>query len=177
MLLLLLDRIWSHCRDRTGISSVPAGGEGDGSCNTVRRQVNALRAEGIQRLDEHNSKWGRLNDVAPRPAPPALGADSPDPEAPRSLSSITLLSFSHPPVIFIQPGVPFALYGLLPSRSPLHATTALKHSFPTQHHITSVCSRRQLHQIERVSPVGGGQCFPALGAAKHSVAYMQVNSI
>ena len=41
------------------------------------------------------------------------------------------------------------------------------------HSITSLACApgRQLHQIERVSPVGGGECFPALGAAKHSVAY------
>lgn len=109
---------------------------------------------------------GRLNDVAPRPAPPALGADNPDPEAPLSLFSLPSLSSSSDPhpawhaLCFIWPA------GLLHSHGPLHATTALKYSLTTQNHIVSVCSRRQLHQIEHVSPVGGGECFPAVGAAR-----------
>lgn len=66
---------------------------------------------------------GRLSDVAPWPVPPALGADSPDPEARLSLPSL-------PPhslillLILIQPGVPFALYGLL------DCTTATAPSVP-----------------------------------------------
>lgn len=84
----------------------------------------------------------------------------------RPLSHFSLFPLSHPPLILIQPGMPFALYGLLHSHGPLRATTALKYSFTTQNHIISMCSRRQLRQIEHVSPVGGGECFPALDAAR-----------
>lgn len=112
---------------------------------------------------------GRLNNMAPWLVPPALWADSPDPEAPLSLF---LAPLSHLPLIVIQPGMPFALYGLLacstnpPPPPPPQAATALKYSFTTQNHIISLCFRRQLNQIEHVSPVGGGECFPALDTAR-----------
>lgn len=94
---------------------------------------------------------------------PCSGGRQPRPRGP------SLTSLWRPPVILIQPGVPFALYGLLarsPAATPFHATIALKYSFTTQNHIISMCSRRQLHQIEHVSPVGGGELFPAPRAAR-----------
>lgn len=87
---------------------------------------------------------GRLNDVAPRPVPPALGGRQPRPRGP-------VLTFLFPPLILIQPGVPFAVYDLLA------CCTATALCMPQQlwstvspHKFTS--SVRQLHQIERVSP-------------------------
>lgn len=88
------------------------------------------------------------------------------------LSSLSSLSSSSDPypawraLCFIWPA------GLL--CSPLHATTTPKYSFNTQTHIISMCSRRQLHQIEHVPPVGGGECFPTLW---HCQACKQRNTI
>lgn len=111
---------------------------------------------------------GRLNNVAPWPVPPALGPDSPDPEAPLSLLSLPPHSLIFL-LILIQPGVPFCFIwpaGLRHSRSSLRATVVLKYSLTTQNHIISMCPGRQLHQIEHVSLVGGSGCFPVLGAAR-----------
>ena len=105
---------------------------------------------------------GRLNDVAPRPVPPAPGADRP--RGP----SLTFSPLSHPRLILIQPGMPFALYGLLACSTAPSMPPRLRNTV-SPHKIISLCSRRQLDQIEHVSAVGGGGCFPALGAAKHSV--------
>lgn len=97
---------------------------------------------------------------------PCSGGRQPRPRGP----SLTFLSpSSRPPLILIQPGMPFALYGLLacstataPSMPPRHWNTVSPH----KNHISSLCSGRQLHQIEHVSPVGGGERFLALSAAR-----------
>lgn len=97
---------------------------------------------------------------------PCSGGRQPRPGGPISHFPLSSLSSSPDPypawhaLCFIWPA------GLLHSRGPLRATTAPKYSFTTQNHTISMCSGRQLHQIERVSSVGGGECFPALGAAR-----------
>lgn len=110
---------------------------------------------------------GCLSDVAPRPAPPALGADSPDPEAP-SQFSLTLLSPLSLllPLILIQPGVPFVLQGLLacytaPWPRPLCATPALTsaHNWKTvspHKIISSACAPGDSCNKLTVFLVGGG---------------------
>lgn len=88
---------------------------------------------------------GRLNDVAPRPVPPALGADSPDPEAPLSLFSSLL---SHPSLIFILHGMPFAFYGLLA------CSTAMAPSIPPQ-----FCNTVSPHRITSLACAPGDSCI------------------
>ncbi|CAB1413356.1 unnamed protein product [Pleuronectes platessa] len=105
-------------RDGTGgISSLPAGGEGDRSA-----VVQAVPSRpGSQ---EKTSVRGRLNDVASQPAPPAPGSKT---QRPLSHFPLPLFSpLSHPPLTLIQPGVPFALYGLLA------CSTATAPSMPPQ---------------------------------------------
>lgn len=110
---------------------------------------------------------GRLNDVAPRPAPPALRADSPDPEAPLSLLSLLSLILLWSLSSLACPLLRMTCWPApQPQPPPCHRSSEVQFS---PHRITSpscVCSGRQLHQIEHVSPVGGGECFPALGAAR-----------
>lgn len=77
-----------------------------------------------------------------------------------SLSSFSDLYPAWHALCFIWPA------GLLHSHGPLHPATVLQYSFTTQNHIIGLCSRRQLHQIERVSPVGCSECFPPRGATR-----------
>lgn len=105
---------------------------------------------------------GRLNDVAPRPAPPALEADSPDPEAPLTFpspSSLLSLSSSSDPypawraLCFIWPA------GLL------HSSAATTPSMPPQlwHQLTTEIQfhhTKSYHQhVLRETAASNWPCF------------------
>lgn len=104
-----------------------------------------------------------------------------NPEAPLSLFSLPLLSSvtsssdPHPAwraLCFIWPA------GLLHShRPPPHHHSSETHTLTTQNHIISMCSRRQLNQIENVSSAGSGECFPTIDAARPASSKTQCYSL
>jgi len=92
------------------------------------------------------------------------GDRQPGPRGP----SLTFLLYSSFPSSDLDPAWRALCFlrpaGLLYSYGPLHSTTAMKYSFTTQNHAISICSRRQLHQIEHVSQVGPCECSPLCAA-------------
>lgn len=88
-----------------------------------------------------------LNNMAPQLCAPCSAGQPPMP--------LSHISPSHPPLILIQPGMPFALYGLLVCSTsnpppPLTPHTPPMYHKYTQNHISSVCCWSQWVKLSMV---------------------------